>query len=152
MKFAHRSELSGSLSDSPFFFYSSHTPQSLPHYPAMFQRTIFRQAQAARSALTPSASKTLTPLALRRTSLLQTQLPTVTRPFARQPARRFYSTEGEQKDAVKEGEAPKEGEAVNEDPMQKELEEKNKEILELKVSYARPVHRVYSYSRLTRAP
>lgn len=55
------------------------------------------------------------------------------RPFAPQPARRFYSTEnnGEKKEATKEGES---AETTEEDPVRKELEEKKKEVTELKVS------------------
>ena len=96
----------------------------------MFQRTIFRQAQAARSVLAASPS-TSAPLALRRTSQLQTRLPAALRPFAPQPISRFYSTEnnGEQKEASKEGEN---GENA-EDPVRKELEEKKKEVIDLKV-------------------
>ncbi|KAJ5089757.1 GrpE protein [Penicillium argentinense] len=97
----------------------------------MFQRSIFRQAQAIRSALATSSSTTSAPLALRRTSRFQTQLP---RPFvAHSAGRRFYSTEnGEQK------EAPKEGETA-EDPVQKELEAAKKEVVDLKDKYLRSV-------------
>jgi hypothetical protein len=54
------------------------------------------------------------------------------RPFAPQPARRLYSTEnnGEKKEAAKEGEA---AENAEEDPVRKELEEKEKELTDLKV-------------------
>lgn len=98
----------------------------------MFQRTIFRQAQAARSVLTASTSTSAAPLALRRTTRLQSQLPRAMRPFAPQLARRSYSTEnnGEKKEAAKEGEAT---ENAEEDPVRKELEEKKKEITDLKV-------------------
>jgi molecular chaperone GrpE len=61
------------------------------------------------------------------------------RPFAPQPAaRRLYSTEnnGENKEAAKEGEA---AENAEEDPVRKELEEKEKEITELKDKYLRSV-------------
>ncbi|KAJ5380549.1 GrpE protein [Penicillium cataractarum] len=104
----------------------------------MFQRTIFRQAQAARSALTASTSTSAAPLALRRTTRLQSQLPTAMRPFAPQPARRFYSTEnnGEKKEAANEGEA---AENAEEDPVRKELEEKKKEVTDLKDKYLRSV-------------
>lgn len=96
----------------------------------MFQRTLLRQAQAARSVLAASTS-TSAPLALRRTTRLQSRMPTTRRPFAPQFMSRFYSTEnnGEQKEASKEG-----GEnAEAEDPLSKELEEKEKEIIEMKV-------------------
>lgn len=99
----------------------------------MFQRTIFRQAQAARSVLAASSSTSIAPLALRRTSQLQTRLPAAYRPFARQPTSRFYSTEnqGEQKEASQEA-----GAAENaEDSVSKELEEKKKEIIDLKVLF-----------------
>lgn len=100
----------------------------------MFQRTIFRQAQAARSVLTASTSTSAAPLALRRTTRLQSQLPAAMRPFAPQPARRFYSTEnnGEKKEAAPEGET---AENAEEDPVRKELEEKKKEVTDLKVCF-----------------
>lgn len=88
----------------------------------MFQRTLLRQAQAARSVL--AASSTSAPLALRRTTRLQQQLPAAIRPFA-QPTR-FYSTE---KEASKEGES----ESAEQNPLEKELEAKNKEVIDLKV-------------------
>lgn len=96
----------------------------------MFQRTLLRQAQAARSVLAASTS-TSAPLALRRTTRLQSRMPAAPRPFAPQPLSRFYSTEnnGEQKEAPQEA-----GEnAEAEDPSCKELEDKKKEIVELKV-------------------
>jgi molecular chaperone GrpE len=57
------------------------------------------------------------------------------RPFAPQPVRRFYSTEnnGEKKEAAQEGES---AENAEEDPVRKELEEKKKEVTELKVCRA----------------
>lgn len=101
------------------------------YFHTMFQRTIFRQAQAARSVLTASTSTSAAQLALRRTTRLQSQLPTAMRPFAPQPIRRFYSTEnnGEKKEAAQEGESAENAE----DPVRKELEEKKKEVTELKV-------------------
>ncbi|OQE16479.1 hypothetical protein PENSTE_c024G06605 [Penicillium steckii] len=111
-------------------------PQFPPIKSAMFQRTLLRQSQAARSVLKTSSSAISTPLALRRTSRLQTQLPAVARPFAPQPARRFYSTEGEKKDATKEGEN---AEATEEDPVTKENSDLKKEVLELKDKYLRSV-------------
>ncbi|KAJ5716108.1 GrpE protein [Penicillium malachiteum] len=95
----------------------------------MFQRSVFRQVQAARSALTASSS-TSASLAVRRTSQLQTRLPAA-RPFT-QPFSRFYSTEKE---------APKEAEAAEnaEDSVQKQLEEKDKQIVDLKDKYLRSV-------------
>ncbi|EPS33749.1 GrpE protein [Penicillium oxalicum] len=104
----------------------------------MFQRTILRQALAARSAMTSASSTSAAPLALRRTARLQSQLPSAMRPFAPQPARRFYSTEnnGEKKEATKEGES---AETTEEDPVRKELEEKKKEVTELKDKYLRSV-------------
>ncbi|KAJ5133601.1 GrpE protein [Penicillium atrosanguineum] len=95
----------------------------------MFQRTLLRQAQAARSALAASTS-TSASLALRRTTRLQQQLPAAIRPFA-QPTR-FYSTE---KEATKEGE----GENAEQNPLEKELEAKNKEVIDLKDKYLRSV-------------
>lgn len=99
----------------------------------MFQRTILRQSQAVKSVLssyTPTAQ-----LAIRRTSRLQ---PQISRPLARLPTYRFYSTEneaakGEQKEAGKENGAAEAQEA--EDPVKKELEEKKKEAADLKVIF-----------------
>jgi molecular chaperone GrpE len=56
------------------------------------------------------------------------------RPFSPQPARRFYSTEnnGEKKEAAPEGET---AENAEEDPVRKELEEKKKEVTDLKVCF-----------------
>ncbi|KAJ5688739.1 GrpE protein [Penicillium macrosclerotiorum] len=106
----------------------------------MFQRTFFRQAQAARSVLTASTSTSAAPLALRRTTRLQSQLPSALRPFAPQPARRFYSTENnaEKKEASQDAEASEKGEAA-EDPILKELEEKKKESADLKDKLLRSV-------------
>lgn len=87
----------------------------------MFQRTILRQAQAARSIL-PTSPSTAS-LALRRTT--QQRLPAL-RPFAPQTSR-FFSTEKE----TKEGENA-EAEAENTDA--KKLEAKEREVIELKVS------------------
>lgn len=86
----------------------------------MFQRTIFRQAQAARSIL--STSPSTASLALRRTT--QQRLPAL-RPFAPQTSR-FFSTEKE----TKEGENA-EAEAENTDAAK--LEAKEREVIELKV-------------------
>lgn len=91
----------------------------------MFQRILLRQAQAARSVA--SIRTTSAPLALRRTS----QLPQSFRPLVRQPNFRSYSTEN-QAEEKKEGESKE----ATEDPVQKELEEKKKEVTDLKV---RPV-------------
>ncbi|KAJ5755535.1 GrpE protein [Penicillium manginii] len=91
----------------------------------MFQRTFLRQARAARSPLATITSTTVTPLALRPASRFQTQLPAIAQGFA--PRGRFYSTEPEQKDAPKEEQA------------QKKIEEKEKEIIDLKDKYLRSV-------------
>jgi molecular chaperone GrpE len=61
---------------------------------------------------------------------LQQQLPAAIRPFA-QPTR-FYSTE---KEASKEGES----ESAEQNPLEKELEAKNKEVIDLKDKYLRSV-------------
>ncbi|KAJ5759536.1 GrpE protein [Penicillium odoratum] len=98
----------------------------------MFQRTLLRQAQAARSVLSASSS-TSAPLALRRTSPFQTRLPAAVRPFAPQPFSRSYSTEN------KEAEATATEDVEAEDPVKKQLEAKEKEIVELKDKYLRSV-------------
>jgi len=87
----------------------------------MFQRTILRQAQAARSILSTSSPSTAS-LALRRTT--QQRLPAL-RPFAPRTTR-FYSTEKE----AKEGEN---AEAEAEDSDAKKLEAKEREVIDLKV-------------------
>lgn len=94
----------------------------------MFQRTILRQAQAARSIL-PTSPSTAS-LALRRTT--QQRLPAF-RPFAPRSTR-LYSTEKE----ATETETAENAEA--EDPVKKELEQKTKEAIEFKVSHFRITH------------
>jgi molecular chaperone GrpE len=89
----------------------------------MFQRSIFRQAQAARSVISSSSPASQ---ALRRTT--QPRVPTI-RAFAPQTTR-YYSTEKEASEA-QNGEAEK-----AENPLQKELDEKNKEVIELKVCHS----------------
>ncbi|KAJ5923750.1 GrpE protein [Penicillium verhagenii] len=98
----------------------------------MFQRTLLRQAQAARSVLAASASTSSASSAL-RTSQLQTRLPAAVRPFAPQRSfsRRFYSTENKEAEASENAEA--------EDPVKKQLEAKEKEVVELKDKYLRSV-------------
>jgi molecular chaperone GrpE len=98
----------------------------------MFQRTFLRQAQAAKSVLSLRATST-TPSVIRRTSQLQPQLQSV-RPFVRQPTYRFYSTENQTQNAEKT--EAKENEAAgesSEESLRKELEAKQKEIVDLKV-------------------
>lgn len=92
----------------------------------MFQRTILRQAQAARSILSTSSPSTAS-LALRRTTQ-QPRLPAI-RPFAPRSTR-LYSTETKE---ATEAENAENAEA--EDPVKKELEQKTKEAIEFKVSY-----------------
>jgi hypothetical protein len=111
-----------------------HIPSSSLKYPSsiMFQRTFLRQAQAAKSVLSLRATST-TPSVIRRTSQLQPQLQSV-RPFVRQPTYRFYSTENQTQNAekteAKENEAAEES---SEESLRKELEAKQKEIVDLKV-------------------
>ncbi|KAJ5959328.1 uncharacterized protein N7479_006478 [Penicillium vulpinum] len=98
----------------------------------MFQRTILRQAQAARSILSASTPSTAS-LALRRT-IQQQRIPAV-RPFTPRSTR-FYSTETKEKEAT-EAETAENAEA--EDPVKKELEEKTKEAIEFKDKWLRSV-------------
>lgn len=96
----------------------------------MFQRTFLRQAQAARSAL---SVRSISTAPLRRTSpsQIQPQLRTFS-PFARQQAFRSYSSENKSENG--ETAANKEGESEEaQDPVRKELEEKKKEVVDLKV-------------------
>ncbi|RHZ46690.1 mitochondrial nucleotide exchange factor MGE1 [Aspergillus thermomutatus] len=104
----------------------------------MFQRTVLRQAQAAKSVLSLRATST-TPSAIRRTSQLQPQLQSI-RPLVRQPAYRFYSTENQTQNAQKT-EAKENGaaEESGEEGLRKELESKEKEIVDLKDKYMRSV-------------
>ncbi|KAJ5515434.1 hypothetical protein N7527_006994 [Penicillium freii] len=95
----------------------------------MFQRTILRQAQAARSILSTSSPSTAS-LALRRTT--QARLPAI-RPFAPRSTR-FYSTETKE---ATEAENAENAEA--EDPVKKELEQKTKESIEFKDKWLRSV-------------
>ncbi|KAL3496033.1 GrpE-domain-containing protein [Aspergillus germanicus] len=96
----------------------------------MFQRTLLRQAQASRSLLSVRSASTA-PFAVPRTSQLQPQL---LRPFVRLPTARCYSTENK----AENGNAAESTEAA-EDPVAKELEEKKKEVVELKDKYVRSV-------------
>lgn len=77
-------------------------------------------------------SASTTPLAVRRISQAQPQL---LRPFAGFPTARCYSTENGDKDKKESG---AESEAA-EDPVTKELEEKRKEVVDLKDKYVRSV-------------
>lgn len=98
----------------------------------MFQRTFLRQAQAAKSVLSLRATST-TPSAIRRTSQLQPQLQSV-RPLVRQPTYRFYSTENQTQNAEKtEAKENETAEESTEESLRKELETKQKEIVDLKV-------------------
>ncbi|KAJ5549947.1 hypothetical protein N7535_002111 [Penicillium sp. DV-2018c] len=99
----------------------------------MFQRTIFRQAQAARSILATSSASPAS-LALRRTTQ-QPRLPAI-RPFAPRPTR-FYSTETKENTESENAESTEAAEA--EDPVKKELEQKTKEALEFKDKWLRAV-------------
>ncbi|KAJ5899323.1 GrpE protein [Penicillium taxi] len=96
----------------------------------MFQRTILRQAQAARSVLAACTSTSTSTASLRQTSRLQQRLPAAVRPFALQTSR-FYSTETKEAEAT-EAETP-------EDALRKEVEAKNKEVIEMKDKYLRSV-------------
>jgi hypothetical protein len=98
----------------------------------MFQRTILRQAQAARSILSTSSPSTAS-LALRRTTQ-QPRIPAI-RAFAPQSTR-LYSTETKE---ATESETAENAEA--EDPCKKELEQKTKEAIEFKVNHF-PILRV----------
>ncbi|KAJ5478777.1 hypothetical protein N7530_004286 [Penicillium desertorum] len=99
----------------------------------MFQRTILRQAQAARSILSASSLSTAS-LALRRTTQ-QPRLPAF-RPFAPRSTR-LYSTETKE---AAEAEKTENGEnAEAEDPVKKELEQKTKEAIEFKDKWLRSV-------------
>ncbi|KAF9883579.1 Mitochondrial matrix cochaperone [Aspergillus nanangensis] len=100
----------------------------------MFQRTFFRQAQATRSFLSVRSASTASPLTVRRTSQWQ---PQQLSQLVSRPAFRSYSTENQ---AEKEGESGEKKEPVaEEDPCQKELDAKKKEVIDLKDKYLRSV-------------
>ncbi|KAL5336447.1 GrpE-domain-containing protein [Aspergillus crustosus] len=99
----------------------------------MFKRTLLRQAQATRSLLSVRSASTA-PLAVPRTSQFQPQL---ARPFARFPTSRFYSTENGDKQQKED--ASTETSEPTEDLVAKELEDKKKEVVELKDKYVRSV-------------
>ncbi|CAG8899289.1 unnamed protein product [Penicillium egyptiacum] len=102
----------------------------------MFQRTILRQAQAARSILSTSSPSTAS-LALRRTTQ-QPRLPAI-RPFALRTTR-LYSTETKEAAGAEKSENGENGEnAEAEDPVKKELEQKTKEAIEFKDKWLRSV-------------
>lgn len=99
------------------------------HDEAMIQRTIFRQSRAAGASLRVSHR---VPLARSQNWHGNVSL---ARTF--QPARRWYATEPEPKKST-EGESEITGKsqteaAQAEDPLKKEVEAKNREIIELKV-------------------
>jgi molecular chaperone GrpE len=89
----------------------------------MIQRTLLRQSRALGSCIrsTPKASLARPQFQVARQNL---------NAFSRPAASRWYATEPE---AKKEGEAAEGKSAEAEDPVNKELEAKNKEIVELKV-------------------
>ncbi|KAL4760165.1 mitochondrial nucleotide exchange factor MGE1 [Aspergillus foveolatus] len=106
----------------------------------MFKRTLFRQAQASRALLSVRSASTA-PLAVRQPSQFQPQL---LRPFARIPTARCYSTENKTETQTENGEKEQkdngaESTETAEDQCQKELEEKKKEVIELKDKYVRSV-------------
>jgi molecular chaperone GrpE len=103
----------------------------------MLQRTIFRQRRAVQSALSRSTYSS-TSLSLRQTSPLQ-QLAHSVRPSPYRSIARSYSTEnGNGKDeAKKENEDAAAGQTdaaeSTENALKKELDAKNKEVIDLKV-------------------
>merc|ERR1711977_676722 len=100
-----------------------------PHNPTMIQRTLLRQSRVLSSSVRSAAP---------RTSLARPQFrpaPTALG-VSRQAAIRWYSSEPE---AKKDEEVKKDEKSEGEDPAKKELEAKNKEILELKDRYLRSV-------------
>ena len=89
----------------------------------MIQRTIFRQSRSFASSLRAGQTS----------SFIQPQSRLAAISFApssqRSLAARWYSSEPEKKD----GEETKESEVTADDPVKKELEVKNREIIDLKV-------------------
>lgn len=101
----------------------------------MFQRALLRQSQAVKSVL--SSSYSAAPMTVRASPRLQPQL---SQPLARQPAVRLYSSEnkGEQKEAGQENgkeNGTSESQEAPEDPVRKELEDKKKEVVDIKVTF-----------------
>ncbi|KAI1833938.1 hypothetical protein DTO006G1_299 [Penicillium roqueforti] len=104
----------------------------------MFQRTLLRQAQAARSILSTSSPSTAS-LALRRTTQ-QPRIPAI-RPFVPRSTR-LYSTETKEATEAEKEKAEKSESTENaeaEDPIKKELEQKTKEAIEFKDKWLRSV-------------
>lgn len=104
----------------------------------MFQRALLRQSQAMRSALSSRSLTTAVSSPLTRTSPLRLQFPSIGA-YPLRSVQRYYSSEAESsktetKDAGEQKESKTEtAEVKEEDALKKELEAKQKEIVELKV-------------------
>ena len=112
-------------------------PKHATRFPTMIPRTLLRQTRAVRSSI-----RTVPRSSLARPQFRQSNLSFA--PASRPATSRWYSTEPEAKKA--EGDAAAESKtdeksAEAEDPAKKELEAKNKEIIDLKVT-PHPVHLV----------
>ncbi|KAL1880965.1 GrpE, mitochondrial [Paecilomyces lecythidis] len=111
----------------------------------MFQRTLLRQSQAVRSVLSSRPLTTAVSSPLTRTSPLRVQFPSI-RAFPLRSAQRLYSSESEStktentenKNAGEQKETNTETES-KEDALKKELEAKQKEVVDLKDKYLRSV-------------
>ena len=109
----------------------------------MFQRAILRQSQAARSALSVRSFSTA-PSAIRRPSLFhQPQLSQIARPLIRQPAYRYYSSENKAAEENKKEDAEESAAQTPEEALRKELEDKNKEVVDLKVKEQQHLERLF---------
>ncbi|PGH03891.1 hypothetical protein AJ79_07249 [Helicocarpus griseus UAMH5409] len=109
----------------------------------MFSRTILRQRQAAKSVLS-IRSISSSALPARRPSYLQPLSQSI-KPFPPRLCQRYSSTQSEGAESKKESAAPAEENGKEkkpeetEDPVQKELEAKKKEVVDLKDKYLRSV-------------
>lgn len=102
------------------------TARDTLHTTIMIQRTLLRQSRALSSSI-----RSTPPTSFLRLQFRPAATPASLSRISRPAAARWYSSEP---DAKKDGEEVKPGEkAEAEDPAKKELEAKNKEIVELKV-------------------
>ena len=94
---------------------------------AMIQRTLFRQSKSLASCLRASPKSSHSRSQFRPATRIA---PSSSRLFT---TSRWYSTESEKKDTAEQNTATKEADSPAVDPAKKELEAKDKEIVDLKV-------------------
>lgn len=113
----------------------------------MFNRAILQQRQAVKAAFSPRTVSTVS-FSSRRTSPYQLSSQ-VTRPFNSSLLRRYASAESQgennEKDNTKDNGDNAKPQEQEEDPLKKELEGKNKEVVDLKVRIDLPESKLSSY-------